>query len=68
MSHVTRPRSACGQTARMMKDWMSEPAPRRIVEHPDELGFRLVADALLNVMEPEDWYAIERAAVRTEVR
>jgi hypothetical protein len=35
--------------------------PRNVVvEDPDDLGYRLVADLLLDVMAAEDWLALER--------
>jgi hypothetical protein len=34
-----------------------------ILEDPDALGYRLVADALLDVMDAEDWLALERRAL-----
>src|SRR4051794_30116162 len=35
--------------------------PRKVVvEDPDDLGYRLVADPLLDVMPAEDWLALER--------
>jgi hypothetical protein len=35
--------------------------PRQVVvEDPDDLGYRLVADLLLDVLPAEDWLALER--------
>jgi hypothetical protein len=35
--------------------------PRKVVvEDPDDLGYWLVADLLLEVMPAEDWLALER--------
>jgi hypothetical protein len=34
-----------------------------VVEEPDALGYRLVADVLLDVMAAEDWLALERRAL-----
>jgi hypothetical protein len=45
--------------------WMAGCAPRQVVEHPDDLGYRLVADALLEVMDAGDWYALEHAALES---
>jgi hypothetical protein len=42
-------------------------SPRKaVVEDPDELGYRLVADLLLDVMPAEDWLALERSALRAD--
>jgi hypothetical protein len=35
---------------------------RRVVEDPEALGYRLVADPLLEIMDAERWYSLERAA------
>jgi hypothetical protein len=48
----------------MLKTWMSGGPSRRVVEDPEGLGYRVVADPLLEVMEAEGWYALERAATR----
>jgi hypothetical protein len=44
------------------------PPARRywLVEHPDRLGYELVSDPLLEVMDAEDWYALEAAAADAE--
>lgn len=34
-----------------------------LVEHPDRLGYELVSDPLLELMEPEAWHALEQAAL-----
>jgi hypothetical protein len=34
-----------------------------VVEDPDELGYRLVCDPLLDVMDAGEWYALEHAAL-----
>jgi hypothetical protein len=48
------------------------PWPRRrrwtLVEDPDGLGYRLVSDRLLDVMDADDWYALERAALLGSAR
>lgn len=46
----------------MLKTWMSRGPRRRVVEDPEVLGYRVVADALLEVMDAEGWYALEHAA------
>jgi hypothetical protein len=43
--------------------WTARRPPRRIVEDPEGLGYRLVADPLLELMDAAGWYALERAAV-----
>ena len=35
-----------------------------IVEDPDDLGYRFVADPLLDLMSREEWLALEAAARR----
>jgi hypothetical protein len=41
-------------------DILSRQPRKAIVEDPDDLGYRLVADLLLDVMPAEDWLALER--------
>ncbi|MCW2995521.1 MAG: hypothetical protein JWQ18_3016 [Conexibacter sp.] len=43
--------------------WLAASPGRSIVEHPDGLGYRLVADPLLEVMDAGEWYALEHAAL-----
>jgi hypothetical protein len=47
----------------MIKTWMSSGPRRRVVEDPETLGYRLVANPLLKVMDAEGWYALERSAI-----
>jgi hypothetical protein len=49
----------------MIKTWMSSGPRRRVVEDPETLGYRLVANPLLRVMDAEGWYALEHNARRT---
>jgi hypothetical protein len=46
----------------MIKTWMSSGPRRRVVEDPETLGYRLVANTLLGVMDAEGWYALEHRA------
>jgi hypothetical protein len=39
------------------------PARAVVVEDPDALGYRLVADPLLDVLPAEVWLALERRAL-----
>ncbi|MBI5104974.1 MAG: hypothetical protein HZB46_08325 [Solirubrobacterales bacterium] len=39
-------------------------APRVIHERPDELGYELRADPLLDLLPEEEWRAMERRATR----
>ena len=41
---------------------MSGGPRRRVVEDPEAPGYRVVADPLLEVMDAEGWYALERGA------
>ena len=59
LTHVTGP---AGHVAAMFLRWI-ESSPRPvIVEDPYELGYRLVAHPLLDVMDAERWYELEHAA------
>jgi hypothetical protein len=46
----------------MFRTWTSAAPRRRVIEDPDELGYRVVADRLLDVMDADEWFALERAA------
>jgi hypothetical protein len=46
----------------MIKTWMAGGPRWRVVEDPETLGYRLVANPLLRVMDAEGWYALERSA------
>lgn len=48
--------------APLLSAWTTRRPPRRIVEDPEGLGYRLVADPLLELMDAAGWYALERAA------
>jgi hypothetical protein len=49
----------------MLKEWTSQTTARRVVEDPDQIGYRLVSNVVLDVMDAEGWYRLERAATRT---
>jgi hypothetical protein len=58
----TRFSAATGYNIRLFR-FLSAPPPRHLVEDPERLGYRLSSDPLLEVMTPESWYALERAAL-----
>jgi len=39
-----------------------------LVEDPDELGYRVVSDELLNVMDAAEWFRLESEAVAAHRR
>jgi hypothetical protein len=45
-----------------MDAWSRLPC-KAVIEDSDTLGYRLVADPLLDLMDVEDWQALERAAL-----
>jgi hypothetical protein len=47
---------------RLFAAWLARGARPLTVEDPDGLGYRLVADPLLDVMDADGWYALEHAA------
>ncbi len=63
------PSAARPRTTQTMIRLFRRPSRRYwLVEHPDRLGYQLVSDPLLEVMAPEDWYALEGAALQAERR
>ncbi|HMJ35467.1 MAG TPA: hypothetical protein VK501_16280 [Baekduia sp.] len=42
--------------------WIGGGPRGSIIADPDALGYRLVADPLLDIMSAEEWYEVERAA------
>jgi hypothetical protein len=45
-----------------LSSWIGRSSRSLVVEDPEQLGYRLVSDPLLDVLPAEEWFALERAA------
>ena len=48
-----------------MRSWWGKDVPKRVIEDPDGLGYRLAEEPLLQVLSADEWRALEAAALET---